>query len=83
MALVRRMVRPGAAVTVNPNLCRVVLRPSGTEPKLKVYALARAAPRVMRSELSATKIDVDELVERVLADAEAGARAIMAPYLEA
>ncbi len=63
--------------------CRLVLRPSGTEPKLKVYALARSAPRVMRSELSATKIDVDELVERVLADAEAGARAIMAPYLEA
>jgi len=63
--------------------CRLVLRPSGTEPKLKVYALARSAPRVMRSELSATKVDVDELVERVLADAEAAARAIMAPVLEA
>ena len=63
--------------------CRLVLRPSGTEPKLKVYALARSAPRVMRSELSTTKVDVDNLVERVLADAEAAARAIMAPYLEA
>ncbi len=63
--------------------CRLVLRPSGTEPKLKVYALARSEPRVMRSELSATKVDVDNLVERVLADAEAAARAIMAPYLEA
>ena len=61
--------------------CRLVLRPSGTEPKLKVYALARSAPRVMRSELSATKIDVDKLVDRVLADAEAAARAIMAPHL--
>ena len=50
--------------------CRLVLRPSGTEPKLKLYALARG-----RAE---DREAVDALVERVVADAEAQVRLAMA-----
>ncbi len=57
--------------------CRVVLRPSGTEPKLKVYALARSAANLPLAELPAVQADIDQLIERVLGEAEAAARAIM------
>lgn len=62
--------------------CRVVLRPSGTEPKLKVYALARSAANLAHDQLAAVQADIDGLIDRVLLEAEAAARAIMRPLLE-
>jgi len=61
--------------------CRVVLRPSGTEPKLKVYALARSAPNLALDQLAGVQADIDGLIDRVLREAEAAARAIMQPLL--
>lgn len=61
--------------------CRVVLRPSGTEPKLKVYALARSAPNLALDQLAGVQADIDGLIDRVLREAEAAAQAIMQPLL--
>ena len=61
--------------------CRIVLRPSGTEPKLKVYALARSAGNLASHQLPAVQADVDDLIERVLREAEAAVQAIMRPLL--
>ncbi len=62
--------------------CRIVLRPSGTEPKLKVYALARSAGNLAADQLAASQADIDALIERVLSEAEAAALAIMRPLLQ-
>ena len=61
--------------------CRIVLRPSGTEPKLKVYALARSAGNMAPDQLAAAQADIDTLVDQVLREAEAAALAIMQPLL--
>ena len=58
-----------------------MLRPSGTEPKLKVYALARSAGNLASHQLPAVQADVDDLIERVLREAEAAAQAMMRPLL--
>jgi len=61
--------------------CRIVLRPSGTEPKLKVYALARSAGNLASDQLPGVQVEIDHLVEQVLREAEAAAQAIMRPLL--
>ncbi len=61
--------------------CRIVLRPSGTEPKLKVYALARSAGNLAPDQLASTQREIDGLVDQVLREAEAAAQAIMQPLL--
>jgi phosphomannomutase len=61
--------------------CRLVLRPSGTEPKLKIYALARSAGNLAHDQLPAVQAEIDGMIDRVLLEAEQAAQAIMRPIL--
>lgn len=62
--------------------CRLVFRPSGTEPKIKVYALARGRAGIGEPEPAAREREaVDALIDAVLADAETFAKAIMDPIV--
>jgi phosphomannomutase len=62
--------------------CRLVVRPSGTEPKAKLYALARSTEPTSAERLEAVQAEIDGIVANVLADARARAEAIMKPVLE-
>jgi phosphomannomutase len=58
------------------------VRPSGTEPKAKVYALAGSDGGLSQAGLAAAVGRIDGIVDAVLAEARALADAIMAPMLQ-
>jgi phosphomannomutase len=62
--------------------CRLVVRPSGTEPKLKLYALGRSAGKLDDEGLARAKADVTAVVGSVIDDASARAEATMAATTE-
>jgi len=64
-------------------MCRMVLRPSGTEPKLKIYGLARSGPGIEAGALAAVRSQIDAVVDAVLADAHAQIEATMRPFFAA
>jgi len=61
--------------------CTLVVRPSGTEPKAKIYALASGAPGLSGAALDTEMERVDATVTAVLNDARARADAVMAPII--
>lgn len=61
--------------------CRLTVRPSGTEPKAKVYALAGSDGGLTAEGLAAATRRIDAIVDAVLAEARALADAIMAPMI--
>jgi phosphoglucomutase/phosphomannomutase len=57
---------------------RLVVRPSGTEPKAKLYVLARGEPVATADELLAVRARVDDAVDAVAQAAKALAMRVMA-----
>ncbi len=60
---------------------RLVFRPSGTEPKIKVYVLAHGRPGLVGPAALDEMREVDGLIARILVEAEARADAVMRPLL--